>query len=86
LVVLATAAVAMLVMVPVASAQDDSYPPGTTPTTVVDREPPFDVSQSETELPFTGGQAAALVIVGLVTLGTGVVLVRAGRRSQAETS
>ena len=82
-----TVAAALLMQLPAAGAQDDgNYPPGSTPTTSVVREPPTDASPTTTDLPFTGGQFAALVVVGLVAVVIGVVLVRASRRSPADVS
>ena len=84
--VVATLVVAttMLVLTAAASAQDDNYPPGSTTTTSVVRKPPPDVSPKAVDLPFTGGEFAGLVVVGLTGVVIGIVLVRAGRRNRAD--
>jgi hypothetical protein len=83
-----TVAATLLMHVSAAGAQDDgNYPPGSTPTTSVVREPPpTDVSPTTTDLPFTGGQVAVLVVVGLVAVVIGVAFVRASRRRPADVS
>jgi hypothetical protein len=91
---LAVAALMLVVFAPAALAQTD-YP--TTPTTPTKIDPckvhpcgqPSTSGQavstrtSGTSLPFTGGNIALLVGVGLAAAFGGVVLVRVGRRADA---
>jgi hypothetical protein len=86
---------AMFVLLPAAAGagEGDSYVPSTTVTT----DPcdyPTDpavcgtgvAAQASAELPFTGGSAALLTVVGLVVAGAGIALVMLGRRSASSSA
>jgi LPXTG-motif cell wall-anchored protein len=80
-----------------ASGQDSTIPPPPTvaPTSIA--RPPFNPGGpqvlgqeqergavgSQESLPLTGGDVAGLAAIGLAAIGTGVVLVRRGRRASA---
>ncbi len=88
------AGVLVFVLAPgIAGAQDDNYPVSSTSTT---RQCEHGNSNAEvcgtvvtvpsgrsTSLPFTGGNAALLTVVGLVVLAAGGSLVWFGRRSDS---
>jgi hypothetical protein len=91
---------ALFVVLPVAAgAQDDgNYVPSTTVTTdpctggtshgnaAVCGTAVTQVRGVSTSLPFTGGSAALLTVVGLAVAGAGVGLVMIGRRSASSTT
>jgi predicted secreted protein len=87
---------ALFVLLPAAAGaqEDDNYVPTTTVTTDPCENPTGNasvcgtvvtVARNSSQLPFTGGSAALLTVVGLGVVGAGVGLVMIGRRS-ASTS
>jgi hypothetical protein len=84
---LTAAALILLVLAPVAAFAQTDYPtPPTTigacrakPCTEAVTEPHVVSSSSSNSLPFTGGNIAFLVTLGLVATVGGIVLVRVGR-------
>jgi hypothetical protein len=80
-------ALALAVLAPAsaafANAPRDNYPP-TTPTTKVTVKGTS--SSDPATLPFTGGNALLLAVIGVSVLGGGVLLVMASRRRSRSTA
>lgn len=85
---------ALFVLLPAAAGAQDSYVPTTTvttdPCTGSNRNTAVcgtsvTLSRGGSSLPFTGGSAALLTVVGLGVAGAGIGLVMIGRRSASTT-